>query len=199
MPANAPSETAGNIVGAGDGAAVGARRAVAPSTSTRFTVVDSPVGGLLVTEDGAGLSRLILPALDGTVARPDKRWVRDDSRLGEVRKQLDAYFAGELTEFTVPLDVRGTPFQRRAWEALRAIPYGQTASYGQIARALGHPNAARAVGLANNRNPIAIIIPCHRVIGADGSLTGYGGGLDCKRQLLSLEAEGLARRGERLV
>ncbi|MBO0838982.1 MAG: methylated-DNA--[protein]-cysteine S-methyltransferase, partial [Actinobacteria bacterium] len=102
--------------------------------------------------------------------------------------QLDAYFAGELTEFSLPLAPAGTQFQRQVWAALQQIPYGQTWSYGQLAEKIGNPAAVRAVGLANGRNPIAVVIPCHRVIGADGSLTGYGGGLDRKRFLLDLEA-----------
>ncbi len=102
--------------------------------------------------------------------------------------QLAAYFEGRLTQFSLPLAARGTPFQRRVWTGLREIPYGETWSYGQLAGKVGNPAAARAVGLANGRNPIAIVIPCHRVIGSDGSLTGYGGGLDRKRYLLDLEA-----------
>lgn len=101
--------------------------------------------------------------------------------------QLEAYFAGQLTEFDLPLAPAGTDFQRRVWTRLQAIPYGQTVSYGELARELGNPAASRAVGLANGRNPISIVVPCHRVIGADGSMTGYGGGLDRKRFLLALE------------
>ena len=108
--------------------------------------------------------------------------------LKPVVDQLEAYFCGTLTRFDLPLDLAGTDFQLRIWRALRAIPYGQTRTYGQIAKALGQPGAARAVGLANNQNPVPIIVPCHRVIGADGSLTGYGGGLPRKRRLLELEA-----------
>ncbi|WP_241778103.1 methylated-DNA--[protein]-cysteine S-methyltransferase [Streptomyces sp. CT34] len=101
--------------------------------------------------------------------------------------QLRAYFRGELTTFDLPLALHGTPFQRRVWAALRTIPYGETVSYGRLAERLGVPTAARAVGLANGRNPVGIIVPCHRVVGADGSLTGYGGGLDRKRRLLAFE------------
>ena len=114
-------------------------------------------------------------------------WVRDNGMFSDVVDQLAAYFAGELTEFDVPLDFAGSAFQQRVWNALRTIPYGETRSYGQIANEIGATGAARAVGLANGRNPIAIIVPCHRVIGAAGSLTGYGGGLDRKRTLLQLE------------
>jgi len=103
--------------------------------------------------------------------------------------QLKSYFAGQLTEFDLPLAPAGTEFQRRVWAGLRTIPYGETVSYGELARQLGSPSASRAVGLANGRNPIAIVVPCHRVIGSDGSLTGYGGGLDRKRFLLALERD----------
>jgi methylated-DNA-[protein]-cysteine S-methyltransferase len=114
--------------------------------------------------------------------------VRDDAAFDDAVEQLDAYFAGELTEFDLELDLDGTAFNRQVWTALRDIPYGETRSYGDIARVIGSPGASRAVGAANGRNPIAIVIPCHRVIGASGALTGYGGGLDRKRQLLELEA-----------
>jgi methylated-DNA-[protein]-cysteine S-methyltransferase len=108
--------------------------------------------------------------------------------LDEARRQLEAYFAGELREFDLPLAPEGSEFQLRVWEQLRAIPYGETISYGELARRVGDPAAARAVGLANGRNPLPVIVPCHRVIGADGSLTGFGGGLERKRRLLELEA-----------
>ena len=111
-----------------------------------------------------------------------------------VREQLDAYFAGELSEFDLPLAPHGTPFQRRVWDELSRIPFGETTSYSELARRLGDPKLVRAVGLANGRNPLAIVIPCHRVIGAGGSLTGYGGGLDRKRWLLDLEARVLSAR-----
>jgi methylated-DNA-[protein]-cysteine S-methyltransferase len=107
--------------------------------------------------------------------------------FGDTIDQLEAYFAGGLTDFTLELRLTGTEFQRRVWEELRKIPYGETRTYGQLADALGHPTASRAVGLANGRNPVGIIVPCHRVVGADGSLTGYGGGLDRKRRLLDFE------------
>lgn len=120
-----------------------------------------------------------LPA--GTARRPDQ------PPLPEVRRQLAEYFAGERNDFDLPLAPRGTEFERRVWQALAAIPYGQTRSYSEVARSIGRPQACRAVGRANGRNPIAVVIPCHRVIGSDGSLTGYGGGLDLKRFLLDLE------------
>ena len=138
---------------------------------------------------------LTLHARDGALTGvwmeddPELAERRDDSPpLGEARRQLEAYFAGELREFDLPLAPSGSAFQLRVWEELRAIPYGETISYGELARRVGDPSAARAVGLANGRNPLPVIVPCHRVIGADGSLTGFGGGLDRKRRLLELEA-----------
>jgi methylated-DNA-[protein]-cysteine S-methyltransferase len=118
---------------------------------------------------------------------PDAKHDPDAEPLPETRRQLDEYLAGRRRDFDLPLDPRGTDFQRLCWQALQAIPYGETRSYGQMARTIGHPTAARAVGLANHDNPIGVIIPCHRVIGANGSLTGYAGGLDMKRTLLELE------------
>ncbi len=164
------------------------KRAPGAERATRFTSIESPVGELLVTIDPAGrLTRLHFPdGLRTPVPPPD--WIRDEEAFLELRRQLDAYFAGELRCFELDLAPSGTHFQRQVWGALCEIPYGATASYGEIAHAVGQPGAARAVGGANNRNPIAIVIPCHRVIGASGSLTGYGGGLDRKRRLLALEA-----------
>ena len=121
-------------------------------------------------------------------AIPDAKWEPSLLALKPVVDQLDGYFCGNLTKFDLPLDLAGTEFQLKVWRALCRVPYGTTCTYGQIARALGQPGAARAVGLANNHNPIPIIVPCHRVIGADGGLTGYGGGLPRKRRLLDLEA-----------
>jgi methylated-DNA-[protein]-cysteine S-methyltransferase len=115
-------------------------------------------------------------------------WQRDDNAFAEVSDQLTAYFNGERQSFDVELSLDGNPFEKRVWDELLTIPYGETASYGQIAKRVGAPDAARAVGLANGRNPVAVIVPCHRVIGADGSLTGYGGGLERKRLLLDLES-----------
>jgi methylated-DNA-[protein]-cysteine S-methyltransferase len=122
---------------------------------------------------------------------------RDDAPFHEARKQLGAYFAGELRDFNLPLAAEGTPFQQRVWAVLRTIPFGSTVSYGEIARRLDLPAASRAVGAANGRNPISVIVPCHRVIGANGTLTGYGGGLERKRWLLHHEAEILARSSPR--
>ncbi|MCL6668974.1 methylated-DNA--[protein]-cysteine S-methyltransferase [Streptomyces panaciradicis] len=152
----------------------------------RHTVTDSPYGPLtLVAEDGT-LCGLYMT--DQRHRPPQETFGdRDDSLLGEAKDQLNAYFTGELKEFTLELHLRGTPFQRTVWDQLRRIPYGETRSYGELADALGSPGASRAVGLANGKNPIGIIVPCHRVVGADGSLTGYGGGLPRKRRLLDFE------------
>jgi methylated-DNA-[protein]-cysteine S-methyltransferase len=120
-------------------------------------------------------------------AEPPPASIRDDGALAEAAGEIDEYFAGARRAFTVPLVLRGTVFQRRVWEELCRIPYGETISYGELARRIGRPSAVRAVGLANGANPLAIVVPCHRVIGADGTLTGYGGGLPTKRQLLALE------------
>jgi methylated-DNA-[protein]-cysteine S-methyltransferase len=152
--------------------------------TTCWTTVDSPVGELLLTSDGTALTRLLF---DGA---PDPAWQeRRDDVLEEAARQLAEYFAGDRIDFDLPLAPAGTPFQLRVWEALRAIPYAETVSYGQLAARLEAPGASRAVGLANGRNPISIVVPCHRVIGASGALTGYGGGLDRKRLLLGLERE----------
>jgi methylated-DNA-[protein]-cysteine S-methyltransferase len=151
-----------------------------------ITTVQSPIGELTLASDGEALTGLYmadqrhrpeLPAADRD----------DDAVLAAAREQLAEYFAGQRHAFDLPLRPAGTPFQRAVWDALREIPYGETAGYGELARRLGRPGAARAVGLANGRNPIAIVVPCHRVIGAAGALTGYGGGLERKRYLLELE------------
>ncbi|MFE6822497.1 methylated-DNA--[protein]-cysteine S-methyltransferase [Streptomyces sp. NPDC057690] len=152
----------------------------------QHTIVDSPYGPLtLVADDG------VLCGLYMTEQRhrpPEENFgPRDDTLFGDAEDQLRAYFAGELKEFSLELRLHGTPFQRSVWDGLRKIPYGETRTYGELAEALGNPTASRAVGLANGRNPIGIIVPCHRVIGAGGGLTGYGGGLDRKRRLLDFE------------
>ena len=156
-------------------------------TTTRARVIDSPIGPLTL----AGADRLAHLRMDDQTHPPHGRssWARDDSAFADVVEQLEAYFDGSLTEFDVELDLHGSEFHVRVWNALRDIPYGETWSYGELAHHIGSPGAARAVGAANGRNPIAIIVPCHRVIGASGSLVGYGGGLDRKRYLLGLEAE----------
>lgn len=154
--------------------------------TTRTRTVDSPIGPLTLAGDDQALTHLAMHNQTHPPSGQD-RWEDDDRAFPEVVDQLDAYFAGELTEFKVTMRLEGTEFQRRVWQALCDIPYGETESYGQLAGRIGQPRASRAVGLANGRNPIAIIVPCHRVIGASGTLVGYGGGLDRKQQLLALE------------
>lgn len=149
----------------------------------RAVVHDSPVGLLTLVSDGTCLVGL---HFDGLIAPPASPPGLDQILASAIR-QLDAYFAGRLKQFDLPLRPVGTPFQLKVWSALQDIPLGETRSYGQVAKAIGRPSSTRAVGAANGRNPIAIVVPCHRVIGADGSLTGFGGGIERKRFLLSLE------------
>lgn len=157
-------------------------------------VVSSPVGPLTLTAEGDALVEVDLAASPAPLTGvADAATVANGPALvppvlAEATRQLDAYFAGKLREFDLPLLARGTPFQRTVWNALREIPYGETVSYADVARRVGRPSAVRAVGAANGRNPLAIVVPCHRVIGSDGSLTGYAGGLEMKRALLTLEA-----------
>ncbi|MFI1047996.1 methylated-DNA--[protein]-cysteine S-methyltransferase [Streptomyces griseoruber] len=154
----------------------------------KHTVTDSPYGPLtLVADDDGVLCGLYMT---GQRHRPPQESFgpRDDTLFGAAEEQLEAYFEGGLKEFTLPLRMAGTPFQRGVWDQLRRIPYGETRSYGELAEFLGNPGASRAVGLANGRNPIGIIVPCHRVVGANGGLTGYGGGLDRKQRLLDFES-----------
>ncbi|WIM90278.1 methylated-DNA--[protein]-cysteine S-methyltransferase [Candidatus Mycobacterium wuenschmannii] len=151
----------------------------------RYRTIESPIGLLTLAGRDGVLSNLRM--VDQTYEPDRSDWSADAAAFGDVVDQLDAYFAGSLTDFDVDLDLRGTDFQRRVWHALLTIPFGETRSYGDIAEQIGAPGSARAVGLANGHNPIAIIVPCHRVIGANGGLTGYGGGLDRKRSLLALE------------
>lgn len=150
-----------------------------------YRTIDSPIGPLALAGHGRVLTNLRM--LDQTYEPDRSDWVPDDRAFPDVVDQLQAYFAGERTDFDLGLGLTGTEFQRRVWHALLTIPYGETRSYGQIAEQIGAVGAARAVGLANGHNPIAIIVPCHRVIGASGSLTGYGGGLARKRSLLEME------------
>jgi methylated-DNA-[protein]-cysteine S-methyltransferase len=161
---------------------------------TYYTFVESPIESILLTSDGKSLTRLFM---DVPHRNPPIRedWVRSDDAepFIEARRQLALYFDGQLTQFDLPLAVSGTPFQQQVWDELKAIPYGTTLSYGELARRIGQPSASRAVGMANGRNPIGIIVPCHRVIGANGKLTGYGGGLPRKEALLSFEAAVSAR------
>jgi methylated-DNA-[protein]-cysteine S-methyltransferase len=153
----------------------------------RYTYQPSPLGDLLLVRDEQGITGLYLPTGKHPVT-PAVDWARDDDAFDDIRGQLEEYFAGTRREFDLTLNPSGTAFQKLVWRALVDIPYGETASYGKTAAAIGEPRAARAVGLANGQNPISIVVPCHRVVGADGSLTGYGGGLDAKRWLLSHEA-----------
>ncbi|MEO6497264.1 MAG: methylated-DNA--[protein]-cysteine S-methyltransferase [Solirubrobacteraceae bacterium] len=154
---------------------------------TLYTLVATPIGELLLSGDEHALHRLWMQ--DGARPRePGRDWRRADAPFAAARDQLEQYFAGERTVFDLSLVLGGTPFQQAVWAALREIPHGETTSYGALARRLGAPDAARAVGLANGRNPISVIVPCHRVIGANGSLTGFGGGLERKRLLLELES-----------
>lgn len=163
------------------------------------TNLDSPIGPLFLAASARGLVALEFDArLPGQQSiRPNPRHLRQEKKgfhfesSSRARQpyvsELEEYFAGKRRQFTFPLDLRGTDFQLACWRALLAIPYGETRTYADIARAVGKPNAFRAVGMANNRNPVAIVVPCHRVIASDGTLCGYGGGLDVKRKLLELE------------
>jgi len=155
-------------------------------TTNFFHVIPSPIGDLTLVSNGEALTGLYLCEQKGG-PDPDSGWQRDEVEFDAVAKQLAAYFAGDRREFDLPLAPRGTEFQVKVWRELCRIPYGETISYGELARRIGQPAASRAVGLANGRNPIGIIVPCHRVIGADGTLTGYGGGLDRKKWLLEHE------------
>jgi methylated-DNA-[protein]-cysteine S-methyltransferase len=148
-----------------------------------YAVIDTPMGRLTVASTERGVSAIQFGESVPENAAPDSTVAR------ETADQLSEYFQGKRTRFELPLDVQGTPFQKAVWNELLRIPYGETRSYGEIAKAIGRPGAARAVGMANHDNPIAIVIPCHRVVGKDGSLTGYAGGLQLKAQLLSIERQ----------
>ncbi|MHB8293410.1 MAG: methylated-DNA--[protein]-cysteine S-methyltransferase [Acidimicrobiales bacterium] len=156
---------------------------------TRCRTIDSPIGAITLAGRDGCVTNL---TTHGGAHPPEgmSSWLRDAGAFSDVVEELEAYFAGERRTFDVALRLEGTSFQVQVWEALREIPYGEVRSYGEIARRIGRPGAARAVGLANGRNPVAVIVPCHRVIGADGSLTGYAGGLPAKRVLLDLERAG---------
>jgi methylated-DNA-[protein]-cysteine S-methyltransferase len=151
-----------------------------------FTQIESPIGPLLLAADEAGL-REILFVNGRHPAKPESSWKPDRAPLQETIRQLQAYFAGELETFDLQLAPEGTPFQLGVWYHLCDIPYGKTISYGELASQIGNPKASRAVGHANGSNPIPIVIPCHRVIGSNGKLTGFGGGLPIKEKLLALE------------
>jgi methylated-DNA-[protein]-cysteine S-methyltransferase len=170
-----------------------------PGMTTFHTFFDSPVGPLLLMSDGNALTGL---HTDSDKYRPKIQpdWIVDDDAMpfSDVKAQLRDYFEGRLMEFDLPLNPQGTPFQIRVWKQLCGIPFGETISYVELARRIGNPNASRAVGMANSRNPISIIVPCHRVIGADNSLTGYAGGLQRKRALLELEVRINAPRADDL-
>lgn len=159
--------------------------------TTYYTTMESPVGTLVLVSDGASLTMLQRDSSRYPVSIGGD-WIDDVNAapFPETRRQLEEYFAGRLTDFDLPLAPKGTAFQMSVWDELLKIGYGTTASYGEVARRLGNPNAMRAVGLANGQNPIGIVIPCHRVIGANGTLTGYAGGLSMKKTLLDLETSG---------
>ena len=154
---------------------------------TLYTHMDSPVGPLLLAADDDGLLLIEFGTPRHPVARGNDWREGSNDVLEQTRAQLNEYFEGSRRDFDLPLSPRGTAFQRDVWQALQAIPYGETISYAELARRLGKPSAMRAVGAANGRNPLPIVVPCHRVIGADGSLTGFGGGLPTKHYLLTLE------------
>lgn len=154
--------------------------------------IETPIGKLMLAGDGHALIRVGLPEARHPLVIPDD-WQRNSNKLATASRQFDTYFAGELQDFDLPLAPVGTPFQKSVWKALCEIGYGETISYAELARRIGNPRAVRAVGTANGANPLAIIVPCHRVIGADGSLTGYGGGLPAKQFLLELEQRSVTR------
>jgi methylated-DNA-[protein]-cysteine S-methyltransferase len=159
---------------------------------TRFGLLASPLGELLAVSDGTFLTGLYTPGAKGK-PEPAAEWTRDDSWFESIHERLLEYFAGRLSEFDIPVRAAGTPFQEIVWAELMRIPYATTITYGELARRVGDPKSSRAVGAANGRNPIAIIVPCHRVIGANGSMTGYAGGVDTKRKLLDLERNAFGR------
>ncbi len=173
------------------------RMAEAPMS---YTTMESPVGELLLAGDEQALCLVSFPS-GQQVVRPGRDWIRSEQPFAAATSQLSAFFGGELETFDLLLKPDGTAFQKRVWRALCKIPYGETRSYGWLAREIGLPNASRAVGAANGANPLPIVVPCHRVIGANGSLTGFGGGIEVKRFLLDLEARNASAstRGTRLL
>lgn len=162
---------------------------------TYYTIMDSPVGRLLIAGDQDGVLTYIAFVEGKNPVEPRPDWEASRVPFSVALDQLQAYFAGELTQFDLSLRLDGTPFQMAVWHSLMDIPYGSTVSYAEIARRIGKPNAVRAVGAANGRNPLSIVIPCHRVVGSDGSLTGYGGGLSVKERLLELERSRVQGQG----
>ena len=153
-----------------------------------YSYMDSPVGRLLIAWNDEGLSAIQFQS-ESQRAASEAGWQAEEEIPEQIRRQLEAYFRGELHDFDLPLSMTGTPFQLEVWKALQGIPYGSTISYAELARRIGNPQAVRAVGAANGKNPVPIVVPCHRVIGSSGKLTGYGGGLHIKEALLNLERE----------
>src|SRR5262245_46053993 len=156
-----------------------------------YSYIESPLGRMLVAGDGQFVTGLFMPRHKGQ-SGPDAEWQHSDAPFAAVRQQLGEYFAGERQQFDVPLKLNGTPFQQRVWQALVQIPFNTTITYSQLAQRVAQPTASRAVGHANGRNPISILVPCHRVIGANGGLRGYAGGIDIKRWLLAFERQVIA-------
>jgi methylated-DNA-[protein]-cysteine S-methyltransferase len=171
-------------------------KAQRPEANLRYGLLDSPVGPLLVAGDGHRL-HLIRFATERRQGEPDAGWRRDDALFAEAFRQIGAYFAGDLTQFSLPLHQAGTTFQTKVWEAMRTIPYGETTSYGALAAMIARPGASRAVGAASGANPLPIVVPCHRVVGWNRSLTGFGGGIKIKRFLLAHEQKFHPKAGER--
>jgi len=161
-----------------------------PAISKSICYMDTPVGKIIIAEDGAGITDLYFVRQGVPVAGEE----RDTVLLLKARVQISSYFAGKLFDFDLPLSLKGTAFQTSVWQALLGVPFGETRSYQQIAEQIGSPKAFRAVGMANNRNPVSIIVPCHRVIGKDGSLVGYGSGLPTKKYLLRFEEKTMYER-----
>lgn len=160
-----------------------------PEQTMNYCYLDSPIGTLLIAGDGDAIRRIEFPR-NGKPGRPEAHWTESTrGPIAQAVRQLCEYFAGRRTSFDLPLAPEGTPFQRSVWRRLQDIPYGETISYGELARRVGNPKASRAVGAANGKNPLPIVIPCHRVIGSNGTLTGFGGGLPTKEALLALEAK----------
>lgn len=158
------------------------------TTTNCYTTIDSPVGPLFVQGDGTFVTGLYLQNHRGWRG-PEAAWTQSDEPFAAIRTQLAEYFAGDRQQFDVPIQLAGTPFQQTVWQELTRIPFGETISYAELARRVGKPSASRAVGSANGRNPVSIIVPCHRVVGATGKLTGYGGGIENKRWLLDWERQ----------
>lgn len=157
---------------------------IVAGTNLKYTIMESPVGKLLLAGDDSGLQKI---QFEKNI-KINQNWQKDDKYFTETIRELNEYFSGQRKQFDIKLNLQGTEFQKQAWQQLQKIEYGKTKFYAQVAEEMNRPKAARAVGLANNRNPIPIIIPCHRVIGKNGNLTGFAGGLDVKKKLLDLES-----------